>query len=114
MFRDKKILLLLLILWSFPVYAHNDNSPPQLWSWFEDLDVSKKECRNESLNALETLRIRNIVQNQHGTYGTFRSNRVVVKCLKLKKNKSKLWVAVAGPVASSVESLRNKIINQIK
>ena len=98
---------------SFSVFAHDDDSPPQLWSWFKDLNKSVKECRHDGLYALETLRVRNIVQNQYGIYGTYRSNRIVVKCLKMK-NKSKVWVAVAGFKKASVEALRNKILDEIK
>ena len=56
----------------------------------------------------------NQVENEYGIYGNVKSNRVVVKCIELSPNQSKLMVAVAGYNRDSVELVRNKIIVSIQ
>ena len=52
------------------------------------------------------------VVNQYGVYGTYRSNRVVVKRLS-QEQRSNVWGTVAGYDRDSVELLRNKIVKEI-
>ena len=106
----KKIILLLLM--PFSVIAHESNKPPELWSWFKDMNKSSEACKIQSSFILEKVGVKNIMQNEHGVYGTYQSNRIVVKCLSKEKN-SILWVAVAGSDKDSVELIRNKIIADV-
>jgi len=108
----KKIVATTLMSVCFSATAHESTSPPQLWSDFKDLNASKEACEIQSLSVLEGLNLSNIIQNQYGIYGIFKSNRIVVKCLK-QGSKSKVWVAVAGHDRDTVEMLRNKIIQGI-
>ena len=62
---------------------------------------------------LDKIGVKNIIQNEHGVYGAFKTNRKVIKCLPQDKN-SLLWIDVAGSDRDSVELIRNKIIADIK
>jgi len=106
----KKILILLLL--PFSIFAHELNEPPELWSWFKNMNKSSEACKIQSSFILEKIGVKNIIHNKHGVYGTFQSNRIVVKCLPKNKN-SILWVAVAGSDRDSVELIRNKIITDV-
>lgn len=101
------------MLLSITANAHNLNKPPELWSHFKDLNKSAAACKIQSLFILEKIGINNLVESNYGLYGTYRSNRVVVKCVD-KGNKSTLWVAIAGTDRDSVELIRNKILTDIK
>lgn len=107
----KKIILLLIL--PFSVIAHESNTPPELWSWFKDMNKSSEACKIQSSFILDKIGVKNIKQNEHGVYGVFQSNRIVVKCLPKDKN-SILWVAVAGTDRDSVELIRNKIVTDVK
>ena len=91
----------------------SSEKPPELWSWFKDLDKSKEACEIQSSYVLQDLNIEDLHENKYGIYGNVKSNRVVVKCISIADNKSKLMVAVAGNNKDSVEILRNKIVNSI-
>jgi len=106
----KKILILLLL--PFSVLSHESNQPPELWSWFKDIDKSSDACKIQSSFILEKIGVKNIIQNKYGVYGSFQTNRIVVKCLP-KDTNSMLWVAVAGSDRDSVELIRNKIIADV-
>ena len=107
----KKIIVLLLI--PFSAFAHKSNKPPELWSWFKDMNISEEACKIQSSFILNKIGVKSIIQNEHGVYGTFKSNRIVVKCLPKKLN-SILWVAVAGTDRDSVKLIRNKIVTDVK
>ncbi|MEX2961341.1 hypothetical protein [Microbulbifer sp. TYP-18] len=93
--------------------ASSEEKPPELWSWIKDLDKSKEACEIQSSYVLQSLHLDNQIENQHGIYGNVKSNRVVVKCIAISPNQSKLLVAVAGNDRNSVEIVRNKIIQSI-
>lgn len=97
---------------SFSAIAHESNKPPELWSWFKNMNKSSEACKIQSSFILEKIGVKNILQNEHGVYGVFQSNRIVVKCLQQDEN-SILWVAVAGSDRDSVELIRNKIIADV-
>ena len=107
----KKILLTLLLI---SPLAHSNEAPPELWSWFKDLNKSKEACKIQSSYILQILGLENQTENQYGIYGNVKSNRVVVKCIEMTPNSGKLMVAVAGFNKDSVELVRNKIIQSIK
>ena len=107
-----KAVLVLLFLLSGPTLA--EEKPPELWSWFKDLNKSKEACEIQSSYALQVLGLENQVENEYGIYGNVKSNRVVVKCIEISPNQSKLMVAVAGYNRDSVELVRNKIIDSIQ
>lgn len=88
-------------------------APPELWSWYKNMNKSAEACKLQSQFILEKIGIENIVHNEYGVYGTYTSNRIVIKCLPNNEN-SLLWVAVAGSDRDSVEILRNKIIYDVK
>jgi hypothetical protein len=96
------------------IEAGEVDKPPQLWSWFKDLQKPKADCLKQSFLALSEIGIPNIKQNEYGFYGTFNNNSVVVKCLTIDSNHSKAMVAVAGKNRKSVEPLRNNIIKLIQ
>lgn len=107
-----KILTLLMI---FPLtsFAHESEKPPELWSWFKNMNKSSEACKIQSSFILEKIGVKNVVQNEHGVYGVYASNRIVIKCLS-QDTKSILWVAVAGSDRDSVELIRNKIVSDVK
>ena len=107
-----KNLLFILLLTS--PFAHSSDQPPELWSWFKDLKKSKEACEIQSSYTLQKLALENQTENEYGIYGNVKSNRVVVKCIEITPNSSKLMVAVAGYNKDSVELIRNKIIKSIK
>lgn len=106
-----KILLLSLVL-PVTAYAHDSKRPPELWSWFKDMNKSSEACMIQSSFILDKIGIENITHNDYGVYGTYKSNRIVIKCLP-KDKKSLLWVAVAGSDKDSVEIIRNKIVSDV-
>ena len=106
----KRIIPLLLL--PFSVIAHESKKPPELWSWFKNMSKSSEACKIQSSFILEKIGVKNVIQNEHGVYGVFQSNRIVVKCLPKEKN-SILWVAVAGTDRDSVELIRNKIVTDV-
>ena len=105
-------IIILLLLMPFSAIAHESKQPPELWSWFKDMNKSSEACKIQSSFILEKIGVKNVMQNKQGVYGTFQSNRIVVKCLAKEKN-SILWVAVAGSDKDSVELIRNKIIADV-
>ena len=86
---------------------------PELWSWFKDLNKSKEACEIQSSYILQSIGLENQTENEHGIYGSVKSNRVVVKCVAISETTSKLMVAVAGYNKESVELVRNEIIKSI-
>jgi len=109
----KSFLLLITILFSNSIIAHEIDKPPELWSWFKDLQKPKAACLTQSFFALSEVGLENTTQNEYGFYGDIENNRIVVKCLSTDSNRSKVMVAVAGTNRKSVESLRNNIIKLI-
>lgn len=109
-----RIFLISMLFLSANVFSHQNNDVPELWSWFKDLKKSKEACEIQSAYTLQKLNVDNIVENKYGIYGNVKSNRVVVKCIEISKNESKLMVAVAGLNKDSVEIVRNQIINSIE
>jgi len=109
----KKLFLAFLCITSSLSYANSQPTPPELWSWFKDLDKSAKACEIQSSFVLQKLKIENQTENEYGIYGNIKDNRIVVKCIDMGE-KSKLWVAVAGNDKVSVELLRNLLIKEIK
>ena len=87
--------------------------PPELWSEIKDLDKSKEACEIQSSFILQSIGLENQVENKRGIYGNVKSNRVVVKCIAISSDKSKLMVAVAGNDRKSVEAVRNKLVKSI-
>ena len=110
----KSIFLLATFFLTESCFAHpvGNNKPPELWSWFKDLEKSVKACEIQSSFILQNLHFENRTENQYGIYATYRDNSIVVKCIEVGE-KSKLWVAVAGSDRDSVEALRNMIIKEI-
>ncbi|HDZ39144.1 MAG TPA: hypothetical protein ENH62_12795 [Marinobacter sp.] len=108
-----KKLILAFVLFSGSCFAHEPEKAPELWSWFKDLDKSAAACEIQSSFALQKIGIENQVENEYGIYGTYKGNRVVVKCLAMEKGKSKVWVAVAGNDRDAVELVRNMIVKEI-
>ncbi|WP_339074623.1 hypothetical protein [Teredinibacter turnerae] len=106
-----KWVLAIFILLSPLVWS--SETPPELWSWIKDLDKSKEACEIQSSYVLQALSLENQIENEYGVYGNVKSNRVVVKCIEISANKSKLMVAVAGNNRDSVEIIRNKIVQSI-
>ena len=106
-------LIALSLLISSLSFAHQDDTPPELWSWFKDLNKSKEACEIQSSYILKDLNLENQIENKYGIYGNVKSNRVVVKCIEMTPVKSKLLVAVAGRNRDSVELIRNKIFKLI-
>ncbi|MBL4796689.1 MAG: hypothetical protein JKY50_04705 [Oleispira sp.] len=93
--------------------AWSGEQPPELWSWIKDLNKSKEACEIQSSYILQSISLENRIENEYGIYGNVKSNRVVVKCIEISDNKSKLLVAVAGKNKDSVEIIRNKIVQSI-
>lgn len=87
-----KAVLILLFLLSGSALA--EGKPPELWSWFKDLNKSKEACEIQSSYALQVLGLENQVENEYGIYGNVKSNRVVVKCIEISPNQSKLMVEI--------------------
>lgn len=104
--------LLLFLVIIAPLGWGNDK-PPELWSWFKDLSKSKEACEIQSAYVLNAIGLENQVENEYGIYGNVKSNRVVVKCISLSSDTSKLIVSVAGNNRDSVEIVRNKIVHSI-
>lgn len=109
----KKSIYTLLCLALTISAAADQTSPPELWSWFKDLNKSVKACEIQSSVALQNINAENIVENEYGIYANIKGNRIVVKCIEYN-NKSKVWVAVAGNDRDSVELIRNRLINEIR
>lgn len=107
----KRIIFVSSLLFS-PLLSASEK-PPELWSWFKDLKKSKEACEIQSSYILQAIKLENQIANEYGIYGNVKSNRVVVKCIHISKDKSKLMVAVAGNNSDSVEIIRNKIIKSI-
>lgn len=110
----KAILLLLITSLSFNVTAHEADTPPELWSWFKDLNKSKEACDIQSSFTLSELKLKNQTETEYGIYGHIKSNKIVVKCISTGPNQSKLMVAVAGHNKDSVKLIRDKIIKSIQ
>lgn len=109
-----RIIFIILCTLSFNVFAHDSEKPPELWSWFKDLKKSKEACEIQSSYILQKIKLENQIENEYGIYGNVKSNRVVVKCISIGDDNSKLMVAVAGHNRDSVELVRNHIISLIK
>ena len=107
-----KITPSILLLLCSSVYAAEN--PPELWSWFKDLNKSKEACDIQSSYTLQNIGLENQTENENGIYGNVKSNRVVVKCIEISPTKSKLMVAVAGHDRDSVKLVRDKIIKSIR
>jgi len=110
----KYFLLLTLILFSSNVLAHESDKPPELWSWFKDLNKPKEACITQSFLALSEVGLEQTTQNDYGFYGVIENNRIVVKCISSGADESKVMVAVAGSNRKSVEDIRNHLIKLIK
>jgi len=110
----KSFILLITIFISNNLIAHEIDNPPELWSSFKDLKKSKEACEVESFLAVSLIDLKNTIQNEYGIYGNIKNNKIVIKCMSIGLNKSKVMVAVAGSNRKSVEYLRNKIIRLIK
>lgn len=104
---------MLILLPFMAASTWSNEQPPELWSSIKDLNKSKEACEIQSSYALQSLSLEKRTENKHGIYGNIKSNRVVVKCIAISEGKSKLMVAVAGNNRSSVEMLRNKIVQSI-
>ena len=109
----KKTILFSCLLLCQPVFAHDSNKTPELWSSFKKLNKSSEACHIQSGFELEQLGVSSLVSNKYGLYGVFRKNRVVVKCID-QGQRSILWVAVAGYDRDSAEYLRNIITRKIE
>lgn len=109
----KPVLMALLTTLSLTAIAH-DEKPPELWSWFKDLNKSKEACEIQSTFVMDKLKVEDVISNAYGIYGNVKSNRVVVKCIAMGENASKLMVAVAGQNKDSVELVRNQIVKSIR
>ena len=107
----RKILLIPIV---FSTLAWAGDQPPELWSWLKDLNKSKEACEIQSSYTLKELGLENQTENEYGIYGNVKSNRVVVKCIEISENRSKLMVAVAGNNKDSVAIVRNEIVESIK
>lgn len=105
-------LIALNLVFVCQAFAGVPNQPPELWSWFKDLNKSAGACQIQSLYVLDKLKVKDLVDNQHGVYGVYQSNRVVVKCIPQGEH-SKLMVAVAGYDRDAAELLRNLIIKEV-
>lgn len=108
----KFMIALLILLMPISVLSHTVEKPPELWSWFKDMNKSADACKIQSHFILDKLGINNLIENEYGIYGTLKTNRIVVKCLPVN-NGSTLWVAVAGADRDSVELIRNIIVKEI-
>ncbi|WP_420589492.1 hypothetical protein [Bacterioplanoides sp.] len=106
----KWILSTIFIIFSTKTFA---GEPPELWSSIKDLDKSKEACEIQSSFILQSIGLENQIENKYGIYGNVKSNRVVVKCIAISSDKSKLMVAVAGNDRKSVEAVRNKLVKSI-
>ena len=106
-----KWIITTLMLLASPAWA--SEQPPELWSWFRDLDKSKEACEIQSSYILQSIALENQIENEYGIYGNVKSNRVVVKCIEISETSRKLMVAVAGYNKDSVEIVRNKIIKSM-
>ncbi|MES2822550.1 MAG: hypothetical protein V4732_03040 [Pseudomonadota bacterium] len=109
----KKVILAFLCVLSPLSYANSQSTPPELWSWFKDLNKSAKACEIQSSFILQKLKVENQTENEYGLYGNIKGNRIVVKCIAMGET-SKLWVAVAGNDRDSVEYVRNLLIKEIQ
>ncbi len=109
-------ILFIFALTAIAGIAHGEAqlSPPELWSQFKDLNKSKAACEVQGSFVLDKLQAENRVHNEHGVYAVIKNNRIVIKCLSMAENKSKLMVAVAGYDRDSVELIRNKLIKEIR
>ena len=110
----KKAVLVFLVIFSGAVQATDEGRPPELWSWIKDLNKSKEACEIQSSYVLQQLNLQNQTENEYGIYGNIKSNRVVVKCIAISDESSKLLVAVAGHNRDAVELIRNQIVSSIK
>jgi hypothetical protein len=106
-----KLFPFLLLFASTAVLS--SDKPPELWTWFKDLNKSKEACEIQSSYVLQSIKLENQTENDYGIYGNVKSNRVVVKCIEISNTRSKLMVAVAGNNRDSVEIVRNKIVKLI-
>lgn len=106
-----KYLLSIILMTS--QLAWSADKPPELWSWFKEINKSKEACEIQTSYTLQTLKLSNKTENKHGIYGHVKSNSVVVKCIKISDNKSMIMVAVAGSDRDSVEIVRNNIVRSI-
>ena len=77
----KSFVLLIIILFSSNLLAHEIDKPPELWSWFKDLKKSKEACLTQSFLALDEINLENTIKNKYGFYGNIKNNKIVVKCL---------------------------------
>lgn len=109
----KNIILAVLLLTPSFVCISDDTKPPELWSWIKDLNKSKEACEIQSSFILQSIQLENQIENEYGIYGNVKSNKIVVKCIEITDNTSKLLVAVAGNNIDSVELLRNYLVNAI-
>ncbi len=109
----KNIILAILLLTPSFVCISDGTKPPELWSWIKDLNKSKEACEIQSSFILQSIQLENQKENEYGIYGNVKSNKIVVKCISITDNTSKLLVAVAGNNRDSVELLRNYLVNAI-
>lgn len=87
--------------------------PPHLWSHHKSLPISAEVCAGRALAALNAYEFTSVVRNGTYTYGNLGSNRAVLKCVEREEESSFIYIAVAGPDKSVVESLRNKLARSL-
>ncbi len=63
--------ILSLLLFSPLVLA--SDKPPELWSWFKDLNKSKEACEIQSSFILQSLKLENQTETAYGIYGNIKS-----------------------------------------
>lgn len=89
--------------------SQSNNSPPQLWSHHNLLNLNAKICSDRGVSTLKSLNFTAVVRSGTYVYGNSGPNRAAVKCVDQKGESSFLYLAVAGPDKESVEKLRNEI-----
>jgi len=53
------------------VFLHQSEKPPELWSWFKDMNKSSEACKIQSSFIIDKTGVKNIIQNEYGVYATF-------------------------------------------
>ena len=59
------------MLLASPAWA--SEQPPELWSWFKDLEKSKEACEIQSSYILQSIALENQIENEYGIYGNVKS-----------------------------------------
>jgi len=98
---------------SAPRAAAHLTFPPHLWSHHKTLSMSADTCAERALSAFNAFAFTSVAQNGTYLYGNSGANRVVMKCVERGKDKSFVYIAVAGPDKSVVEDLRNSLARSL-